>query len=210
MAFSTAQSLVDLGKAEAKDLGAVTWSEDDWIGYLNAATLAIVRKDSSAYLKISSLQLVAGSKQKIPSDGIEFSGLPYNMGTDGATPGAAILEEDFDTYGQVLPGWQTATASSVVKAVLRRDADRKTFYVYPPQPATGMGYAEHEYSARPPVIDIADIANPISLSDEYDNALFYYMMARAHGKEDPKADSSLIAGFMTMFLGELSGGANVE
>jgi len=208
MGISTAQELVTRCQTELKDTSGVSWTDAFLIDALNAAQLAVVKKDYSAYTKIASLPLAAGIKQSIPSDGIAFVGLSYNMGTDGSTPGTAILEEDYDTYSQVLPSWPTATAKSVVKAVLRRPADRKTFYVYPPQPATGMGYAMQEYAARPPVIAVADIANSISLTDEYDNAIFYYMMARAHAKHDLRAENGLVTSFMLMFAAEFDGGSN--
>lgn len=201
MGTITAQVLANRCKVSLKDPSAVTWPEADLLTYANDAQRAIASKISIAYVKVASVQLVAGIKQAIPADGHGFVGCPRNMGSDGNTPGKMIFPEDYASYALVNPNWPTDTASATVDAVMVRESDRKTFYVAPPQPASGMGYVELEYAAIP--ANIALISDTIVLDDSYANAIYYYMMAAAHAKEVSGADSGQVAGWMAMFNGEL-------
>jgi hypothetical protein len=82
-----------------------------------------------------------------------------------------------------LPGWMAATANAtVVHWVYEPKDDAKTFYVYPPQPVTGMGYVEMRYAAVPAAIALGAV---IPIDDNHENAIMLFMLHRAWLKKQP-------------------------
>ena len=126
---------------------------------------------------------------------------------DGATPGRAITPASMETLDRVRPNWHTDTASVDARHYLFDPRDPKTFYVTPPQP-TPAGKIEAVYAATP--ADVAAASNPITIDDIYATALYYFILARAHSKETPGADTGKAAGYYNLFLGVLGLKAKAE
>lgn len=199
MSTITGQNLVDRCADDLKDPNNVAWPEALLLQYLNDATKTVVNLRPDSYMTTSSVVLVAGTKQAIPSNGHRLVRINRNMGTNGTTPGRVINLTTMESMDRSDPDWHTETASATVDNYLKYE-DPKIFYVTPPQPASGFGYVEISYSIAPTAIVIGAV---ILVEDTYANAIYYYMMARAHAKEDLKADSAKVAGFMAMFKTEL-------
>ena len=64
----TAQQIVDQAEIILHDTSNTRWSEAELLYYVNEGMREIVRIDATAYVKESSVQLVAGPAQSAPSD----------------------------------------------------------------------------------------------------------------------------------------------
>lgn len=179
MAILASKIINDAAK-QLQDDTNVAWPRVELLGWLNMGRRQICVAKPDAFVKNEKRLLVPGTKQSIPADGNVFVKLTRNLGVDGNTPGRAILPIPMNVLDEQNPNWHAAPASPTVLHVAFDERDPRSFYVFPPQPATGPGYAEHVYSATPP--DIAEADN-IGLSDLFEGALFNFVMAMAYGKD---------------------------
>jgi hypothetical protein len=157
------------------------WSDAAHLAILNAGQrqAAIYKPDIS--VNNAAVQLVAGTKQSIPSGATALIKLTRNMGTDGSTPGRTISVEDFELFSQHNPYWHMHDASAEVRYLLFDKKDPARFYVYPPQPSSNQGYVEQVYAVPP--TDIASVGAAINLDDVYYNALLDYDIYRISQNE---------------------------
>ena len=203
-----ASSILDNAAKQLQDDTKVTWPAAELLEWLNMGRRQIAIAKPDVFVNNESVQLVAGTKQTIPAAANIFVKLPRNMGTNGTTPGRAILPIPLNVLDEQSPNWHSAPASATALHYGFDERDPRHFYIYPPQPATAQGYAEIVYSVTPAPIGLND---PIGLPDLYDGALFNFVMAMAYAKDseytrnDAKSDSymkmagGLVAG---MSIGE--------
>jgi hypothetical protein len=197
MATLTAQSIIDKIEVTLQDTGNNTWTEAEHLQNLNDAIerICILRPD--AYVVTAPVQLAAGAKQALPATGTALKDILRNMGADGSTPGNAVTLVGRADMNAALPGRMAATANAtVVHWVYEPKDDAKTFYVYPPQPVTGMGYVEMRYAAVPAAIALGAV---IPIDDNHENAITLFMLHRAWLKKQP----ALAGGFLSMFMTDL-------
>jgi hypothetical protein len=90
MGTITAQSIINKAAIQLTDVGNTRWSRAELLDWLNQGQKQIVVMSPSATNKVSTVQLVAGTRQNIPSDGWTLLELIRYMGTNGSTPGRAI------------------------------------------------------------------------------------------------------------------------
>lgn len=169
-------------------------SKSEWAQYLNDAQrqVALVRPDSSQ--SVTSFQLVAGTKQTIPSNGLRLLSVIRNMGSDGATPGRIITMVDRATLDLYDRDWHNATASSPVDSCVLDEKMPKTFYVTPPVPSSPAVYIEANISVLP--TEVSDPDNDlIALDDIYVGPLRHWMMHRAYNRESDSPGSQQQASF---------------
>jgi hypothetical protein len=131
------------------------WPENEIIGWLNDAQLAITKYLPAACARVDAIKLVPGARQSIanipalsckPGDGSTPSGPIYgvqpldficNMGADGLTPGAALPEPtDRRILDTQSPNWHAVTGPKV-RQVVYNPATPLYFFVQPAVPATG-------------------------------------------------------------------------
>lgn len=196
MGIITAQNTINKAVGILQDLLHATWPEADLLIYYNDGVRQIVVKKPDANPVNAVVQLVAGAKQSIPAGGLAMIDITRNMGATGATSGNNITLVDKAVLGAVLTNWTAVTANATVIHWMYDPADPKTFYVYPPQPGTGMGYVEMIYSAVPTAIAIGAA---IPIDDGYENALLNFILYRAWLKKQP----ALAQGYWNLFLSDL-------
>jgi hypothetical protein len=218
----TAQEVVNMAKATLQESGTGTfWTETELLGYLNDGQREIVSLKPDANTVRALPQLAAGTRQTLPAGSICLVALPRNMSlgdewddenvwddtrtwTDSQTEptgligGTAILKISRKVLDVVLPNWHKAEPSKVVEFYCFDERDPKTFYVYPPQPASGQGYAEQVRVDNP--TDCASLEAPIALGDEYVNPLYLFMLHKAYAKETEEASPERAAGYKQAFL----------
>lgn len=177
------------------DTGYDRWDEDEHLDNINGGQRMTVFLKPDANTVNDVYQLSEGTKQSLPDGsasfqnpdsetlaaGIQLLDVIRNMGTDGATPGDGIVIVDRAIMDLSNPGWHSDTASATVQNYVFSEKDPKHFYVYPPQPSSGQGWAEIAFSAL--VADIASTSGNISLGDEYREALLYYDLFRCYLKD---------------------------
>ena len=206
----TVASLMGKASIILKDDDQTRWPTTELLGWINDGQREIVLYKPNACTKNISVPTVAGTKQTLPTDGVQLVDISRNMGASpGTTPGRAIRL----TYREILdvrePDWHTKTPSAVVQHFTYNPLDPKTYYVYPPQPATGMGYVDMVYAAIPDDC-VSGTGNVISVDDVYAGVLFDYVLYRAFSKESEFADPARATFHQGAYLAPLGGKAKAE
>ncbi len=191
----TARDVIDLVQTKLQDLGATSWPEAELLDDLNDGQREIVKYKPDANPVGDVQQLVAGTRQTLPAGSVSLIDVPRNMGTDGATPGPAIIEMPRQVLDTTLPNWHTAIPSAVVQFYCFDERDPKAFWVFPPQPATGQGHVQQLRADNPADCTLNGVDgetedSALSIADEYANDLFNFIMDRALGKETDEASAA--------------------
>jgi len=164
-------------------------SRETMLIWINEGELQYVKRKPDAYVKTADQVMVAGTKQALASDGLQFMEPICNMGTDGSTPGNVVYMIGKREKDRSTPGWHGATADAAIDAVMFNERNPKIFYVTPPQPSSNPGYLRYEYSAKPPTITVTDDNYDVvfNLGDECEADLVNYLLFRIYSIDDGQA-----------------------
>ena len=146
---------------------SLRWSGTDLLNSLNDAQKMVAEAKPEASIQSAALELVAGFDQVLPADGKKFLALVYDLGTDGATKGKAIVEMQQMLLDMMNPSWRSQAETASISYFAPDTDFPKRFLVYPPN--TGTGYALCRYLSIP--IDCATTATNITIGDEYKEPL---------------------------------------
>lgn len=197
MGTITAQSIINKAAIQLTDIGNTRWTRAELLGWLNDGQRQIVTMAPNATNKISTVQLVAGTRQTIPADGWTLLEVIRYMGTDGTKPGRAVRVTSRELLDSYNPDWHSDTASTVPKHYLFDQQDQTAYFVYPPN--NGKGYVQINYSPVP--TDLASESSTISLNDIFQTALLDYILYRACSKDAEYAPGlTLAAGYLQTFM----------
>lgn len=186
----------------------IRWPQSELVDWLNDGQREVVLLKPNAFVKNVSVQLAAGTKQALPADGLSLVDMPRNMGTDGNTPGVVVRATSREILDAVIPTWHSTAASATAKHFCYTPLDPKTFYVFPPQPASARGYVEIIYAAAPAD---ASLGGTITLDDIYVTALVAYILYRAYSKDaEFAANAQLATAYYAQFTALLQGKATAE
>lgn len=202
MATITVRSILDKAHVILQDTTGVRWSDSELLGWLNDGQREVVIFKPNAFVTNSAIKLVAGTKQSIPSNGVQLIDVVRNMGVSGNSPGRPVRITDQKIMDAQNPNWHQQTADSEARHYMYSPLDPKHFYVYPPQPAVNQGYVEIIYGTIP--FD-AEINGIITLDDIYQNALIDYILYRAYSKESEVADQARAANHQRNYFASLTG-----
>lgn len=173
MGTITVGGILDRAEVTLLDEENVRWSRPELLAHYNAGIRLIVGFKPDLYVLTTAMQFVAGSKQTLPAGGTVFRALLRNMGSDGLTPGSAIMPVTRNDLDQALPGWHSATGTEVDHSIFDPE-NPKVFYIYP---AVGTKYGEVEYAATPTAA--TDDADILPIDDIYDAVLQDYVVGLA-------------------------------
>ena len=187
--ITDAKTIIDKASLLLADVSQSFWLVSELLGWLNDGQRDIATTIPQANVKNSAVQLVAGVKQSLPSDGILLMDIPYNLGSAGTTMGTVINHVPKEIMLKRIPGWTTTMASGIVKHYIYSATDPLIFYVYPPQPSATK-YVECVYSAIPVLIANATAGTKITINDAYQNALLDYLLYRAFMKDADSANQT--------------------
>jgi hypothetical protein len=154
------------------------WDDDFHLESVNQAQRLIVILKPDALIVTSTFQLVAGTRQSLPSGATGLNRVIKNMGT-GSTPGDIITMVSKSAMDAFLPGWHSVTADATVEHYMYDERNPTVFDVYPPQPVADQGYVEASYQATPTVLTTPASDN-IQLADIYQDPIQNLMIARAY------------------------------
>lgn len=166
----------------------VRWTPEELLGWLNSGQREVVLLKPNSLTKNESVSLVAGTKQTIPPTGLVLIDVIRNMGANGTTPGRAVTGIARDVLDTVIPDWHSSAADAVAKHFVYDVRDPKSFYLYPPQPASTTQKMEIVYSVSPQ--DLGDDGDAIAIDDIYEGALIDYVLYRAYSKDAEFAGNS--------------------
>jgi hypothetical protein len=150
-----------------------------WIGWINDAQRVVSQIRPEASVSTASFQLVAGTKQSIPSTARRLVDLVRNMGSNGTTPGKSIrgpvVREDMDGMDY---SWHTKTAAEVSEYSYNVNRPA-VFYVNPG--VTGTLWVEAELAVIP--VSIVSQNDNLSVNDIYGPAMIEWCLYRAFSRD---------------------------
>jgi len=188
------------GILQDNDSNDYTWSAADLIRYINDGQRNIILLKPDAYITSAAVQLAAGTKQTV-ADGIGLVKLTRFMGSDGSTPGRVINFVPWEQMNYIDTDWHAASTSATPEIYTYDQDDPTHFYVYPPQPSSGMGYVEEVYKAIPSIID--ETTDTLSLNDIYYSAVLNYVLYRAYQRENDAISDSLSQKYYNLYVTEI-------
>ena len=170
-----ASSLVTKASTLLNDVSNTRWSQTQLLGWMSDAQRIVAIQIPGASNKSVSMQLVAGTRQQIPSDGWILSDVFRNMGMDGNTPGRAIRLISRNVMDSTNPTWHSDPTSTTVINYLYDPNDQTYFWVYPPSP--GGNYVQVNYVYITP--EVTSLTTTLNVSDVLEPVILDYMMYRA-------------------------------
>lgn len=166
------------------------WSDAELLRYLSDGqrTLAALQPGDAASKRVV-VQLVAGTRQSLPADGIQLLSVFRNMGSNGTTPGRVVRLVTRDILDAQNLYWHVDTAETHIQNYIYDPSDSLNYYVYPP--SNGLGYVELNYAATP--AELVALTDSIALIDIYITPLTDYVMFRAHQKDSDFGAGQVVA-----------------
>jgi hypothetical protein len=193
MATIVAQSLIDRAATILQDTTNTRWPSNELLDWLNDGQREVVMYKPDAYPRVDTVELVEGTRQAIPSGGLQLLDVTRN------SDGIAVRLIERRVLDEQLPEWHQSPQSGEVRHYLYDERDPKTFWVYPPNDGTGS--VEVLYSAAPEDVAVEDT---ILIDDTYANALVDYILYRAYMKDaDYAANDQRAANQYNRFLSSL-------
>ena len=166
-----------------QDVGNVRWVSTELLRYLNDGRRELAINKPDIYSEHSSVVLVAGTKQSIPSDGNRFIDAIRNYSSSDVV-GRVVRLVEREVLDAQNPDWHSTTSTTAIVNFMFDERSPKTFYVYPP--ASGGGHKlEILYSKSPVDITSSDLDSTSVLAKEdlHTNTLYDYILYRAYSKD---------------------------
>jgi len=217
MGTLTGANLITRVQDTLQDTTSVRWPEAELLRYINDAQREIVNFRPEASSKTANLQLVTGTLQTLPTEGLRLIKVTRNMSdaSGGATGARAIRLVSVDILNTQEPDWNNPSVSgdaahgTNVKHYVFDEDDPRRFYVYPG--VAGNAFVEIVYSKSP--TDLGNTSATIDLDDTYGNAIVDYVLFRAYLKDAEYAGNQQRAGqhyqLFTTSLGQGAGASNL-
>jgi len=172
-----------------------------WLKFLSDAQrqLALLRPDATARRAL--VQLVPGTLQAIPADGLRLLEATRTM--EGATPGQALRLVDRASLDAFDPAWHVAAPAAPHSYAFDPRTPR-IFHVSPPAPASPPAAVEMVYSAAP--AELATVNDALAVDDVYAAALLDYILHLAFAMDtDSEASRSRSAAHLAAFHAAVGG-----
>lgn len=183
-----ASEIIDRARVVLNDADGVRWLDSEFFKWINDAqrVIALVRPDS--VVSNTTITLVAGTKQTLPTEALRLLDIVRNITIPGAG-GRAVRHVDRDVLDTQNPEWHGDAGAQTIKNYVYDNRDPKTFYVYPPALATSK--LEVIYSKNP--TDVTVLASPLAVADIYADPLLNYVLYRAYSKDAEFAQNGALA-----------------
>jgi hypothetical protein len=189
------------------DPNNLKWTRAELLGWLNDAQKQITLMSPNATNKVVTIQLVAGTRQSIPSDGWTLLDIIRYMGVTGTTPGRVPRIISQQVLNDFNPNWHSSTPSTVPLNYLFDQQDQTAFYVYPPN--NGKGYVQLNYSPVP--VDLSSENSNIAVNDIFKTSITDYVLYRACSKfTDYSPGVTLAAGYLQTFMATMGAKSDEE
>jgi len=207
MGTITAKSIIDKASTQLLDPNNVRWTRTELLGWVNDAQRQITVMSPNATNKVAVIQLVAGTRQSIPSDGWTLLDIIRYMGTTGTTPGRVPRIISQQVLNDFNPNWHSVTPATVPLNFLYDQQDQTVFYVYPP--SNGKGYLQINYSPIPS--DLSSENSTISVNDIFQTSILDYILYRANSKDaEYAAGLTLASGYLQTFMATMQAKSDQE
>lgn len=161
------------------DADETTWSGADLLQCLNEAQRLVCQVKRDAYVRRSNVELVPGTNQSLPEDGLAVLDFDHNVAS-----GRVVTMVDKDLLDEANRWWPAATREADVQHWCADPRDPKRFTVTPPNDGTGV--LDGIFGAIPPQIEDPD--EPIGLGDQYESPLIFLVLSRAYAMNTKRFD----------------------
>lgn len=178
MGTLTAKSIIDKTAKLLLDVPNIIWSRTELLDYLNDAQRVIVMIAPNSSNNVTTIKMVAGTLQSIPSDGWTLLDVYRNMGSTGTVPGRAVRIVSKEMMDAFNPDWHSDTGTTAVKNVIYDIQNQTQFWVYPP--SDGIGYLQVNYAKMPTPCSVE--TDLIYVNDVLQTSIIDYMLYRAYSK----------------------------
>ena len=180
MATIKVVEVLDRASILLQDATNTRFPKFELLKFFNDAQREIVLHRPDANMVNENQNLVTGSKQSLPANGLRLIDIVRNQN------GRSITQVDRKILDESLPNWHEATAGvNKIENYIYDGSDPKNYYVYP-KAISGTHTIEIIYSKSPADIAISDFTNDtqtISLDDIYANTILDYIMYRSYQKD---------------------------
>lgn len=178
-----ASSIVSKVRKLIIDPDGTRWTDEELLEWLTDGQRTIVAALPSASVSVTTLSLVAGPRQALPSDGYKLLMVYRNLTSGGVSGNSinrvshALLQHQYYSYPA------DANQATAVQVYAYDPDDPEAFYVYPAN--DGAGEVEVAYSVMPPALAL--LTDTLVVRDIFEPALVDYVMFRAHSKDSDYA-----------------------
>lgn len=186
MAVTTVGTVIRNTKLVLQEVTAAgtRWTNEELIGWLNESYQAVVQIKPSASAINAPVELVQGTRQEIPADGLRLIDIVRNTAAASSKMGVMITTRR--SLDSTRRSWHGDPESVDIEQYMFDDQDPTRFYVYPP--AAAGAEVEIIYSSAPSPHSISGgleaLDNePIRLNDSYAPVITDYILYRAYSKD---------------------------
>ena len=131
MPTTTVGFCIDMAERKILDESNDEYSEQNLLDLYHLAIKEIINLVPRAHTESKIWKTAPSTRQVCPADAVELVDAVMNMGTDGATPGAAIRETTLGIMKALLPGWESDAAAAVTEHFMRLPESKTEFLIYP-------------------------------------------------------------------------------
>jgi len=215
MGTLTGANIITRAQDTLQDTTSVRWPEAELLRYINDAQREIVNIRPEASALTANVQLVTGTKQTLPTNGLRLIKITRNMSdaSGGATGARAIRIVSADILNTQEPDWNNPSVSgdashgTTVKHYIFDEDDPRNYYVYPG--VAGNAFVEIVYSKSP--TDLSSASSTIDVDDIYGNAIVDFVLYKAYMKDAEYASNSQRAtSHFQLFAASLGQGAGAQ
>lgn len=178
------RSILNRASALLNDEEHVRWEESELLEWLNDGQRVIARGPSTdAYVLRTTISAVAGTVQRLPTNGIRLIDVVRNT-----SDGTAIHESDYATMDMLRDSWRNyePAVGETAEVFFYDDRNPKEFEVYPKQ--SGGESIEIVYNAQP---GDTIVGGNIIIDDMYADSLIDYIAYRGFSKDTEDASGEL-------------------
>ena len=206
--------VIDKVQEVLQDTGGIRWDQtNELLEWLNDAQREIALLKPDATSENTTVTLVTGTKQTIPSDGNRLLRVVRNMSAaSSGNGGRSIRLVARDVLDTQTPTWHDpnvtgdAAHTNVVKNYIYDEQDPKNYYVFPG--VSGNAYIEIVYSKNPATVAAG---NNLGVDDIYANAVQNYILYMAYMKEsEVAANAQRASSHYNLFTQAITGKAQVD
>lgn len=184
MAATTVGAILDNVKRILQEVEpeGIRWTSAELVGWLNEFYQAAVQVKFDAFAVNEELELVPGTRQQIPSNGVRLIDVVRN--TVGRQMAVRVIARK--TLDSMRRAWHSDPESLEIELFVYDDLDPTRFYVYPP--AMEGARLEIIYSALPELHDVSGGAEAVRseafrLNGAYAPIATDYVLYRAFSKD---------------------------
>jgi len=205
MGSIVASTIIDKAAFVLTDTANTRWTRAELLLWISEAQRQIISIKPDASNTITTVNLVQGSRQPLPTDGWQLLKVVKNM--IGTAAGKVIRPTTRDQLDTMDSNWHATTQTKTVTNYIYESMDQTSFYVYPPNDGTGQ--AEINYSKI--YGNLANENATINVLDIYEPAIVNYVLYRAFSKDAEFGPASAEAqAYLNAFLSGVKAQEAVE